>query len=205
MTTGHVLAIKPQRFKATAPVRRKTASGGLGAIPHRRLSRWRLQGANASGKNAASYDYARRVPHLPQSEKKLSQCMIEFLTSQGLGAPNLIDVRFIRGDGGRLAAKAAFKNGNPAITLGNNVYVRPSSWSRISSPSGGAVFFEKVVHSVQWEARGTFDFGLFYALGSLMGGLATGDMHNSPIEAQAIGMSKNLLRAYQKAGSPCQD
>ena len=141
----------------------------------------------------------------PQSEKKLSQCMIEFLTSQGLGAPNLIDVRFIRGDGGRLAAKAAFKNGNPAITLGNNVYVRPSSWSRISSPSGGAVFFEEVVHSVQWEARGTFDFGLFYALGSLMGGLATGDMHNSPIEAQAIGMSKNLLRAYQKAGSPCQD
>ena len=150
-------------------------------------------------------DYGGGEGSAPQSEKKLSQCMIEFLTSQGLGAPNLIDVRFIRGDGGRLAAKAAFKNGNPAITLGNNVYVRPSSWSRISSPSGGAVFFEEVVHSVQWEARGTFDFGLFYALGSLMGGLATGDMHNSPIEAQAIGMSKNLLRAYQKAGSPCQD
>ncbi|MDP2129914.1 MAG: RHS repeat-associated core domain-containing protein [Erythrobacter sp.] len=142
---------------------------------------------------------------LSQNEKKLSKCMIEFLTSQGLGAPNLADVKFHRGDGGRLAAKAAFENGNPAITLGNDVFVRPSSWSRISSPSGGAVFFEEVVHSVQWKARGTFDFGLFYALGSLMGGLATGDMHNSPIEAQAIGMSKNLLRAYQKAGSPCQD
>lgn len=140
----------------------------------------------------------------PQS-KKLSQCMIDFLGSQGLGAPNLGDVTFHRGDGGRMAATTAFRRGHPAITLGNNIYVRSDSWSRISSPSGGRVFFEEVVHSVQWEARGTFDFGLFYALGSLMGGLATGDMHNSPIEAQAIGMSRNLLQAYQDAGSPCQD
>ena len=69
MTTGNVLAIEPQRFKATAPVRRKTASGGLRAIPHRRLSRWRLQGAGASGENAASYDRVRRVPHLPQNDQ----------------------------------------------------------------------------------------------------------------------------------------
>lgn len=67
MTTGHAFAIEPRRFMANAPARRKTASGGLGAIPHRRLSRWRLQGADTSAKNAASYDRARRVPHLAQS------------------------------------------------------------------------------------------------------------------------------------------
>lgn len=68
MAPGSALAIDRQRVQRSAPSRPKTASGGLRPLPHRRLSRWRLQGANASGKNAASYDPWRRVPHLPQSD-----------------------------------------------------------------------------------------------------------------------------------------
>lgn len=46
----------------------KTASGGLRSLPHHRLSRWRLQAPDASGKNRPSYDRVCRVPHLPQSD-----------------------------------------------------------------------------------------------------------------------------------------
>lgn len=67
MTTGHVLAIEPQRFKATAPVRRKTASGASRPGPHRRLSRWHSQALDAPEECRLRYDPSRRVPHLPQN------------------------------------------------------------------------------------------------------------------------------------------
>ncbi len=140
----------------------------------------------------------------PQS-KKLSPCMINFLGSQGLGAPNLGDVTFHRGDGGNIAARTAFARGNPAITIGNNIYVKPTSWGTKSTPSGGATFFEEIVHTVQWDQSGSANFGLAWVLGSVAGALFTGDAHNSPLEAQAMDMSSNLLKAYRRSGSKCSD
>ncbi len=81
MTTGQTLASDQRRFQRSALSRPKTASGASRPLPHRRLSRWRLQPTDASGKNAASYDPVRRGPHLPQSdERKLSPCMVNFLS-----------------------------------------------------------------------------------------------------------------------------
>lgn len=45
----------------------KTASRGLRPLPHRRLSRWRVQATDASGKNRPGYDPVRRGAVLPQS------------------------------------------------------------------------------------------------------------------------------------------
>lgn len=45
---------------------RKTASRGSRLVRHRRLSRWRSQATDASGKMRPSYDRARRCSHLPQ-------------------------------------------------------------------------------------------------------------------------------------------
>jgi RHS repeat-associated protein len=139
--------------------------------------------------------------------KNLSRCMIDFLGSQGLGAPNLTSVTFQRGDGGNLAARMAFQRGHPAITIKNTVYVKPrlETWNKVSSPSGGATFFEEIVHSVQWDQSGSANFGFAWLLGSAAGFVFTGDGHNSPLEAKAIGMSKNLLKAYQKVGAGCPD
>lgn len=129
-----------------------------------------------------------------------------FLKSQGLGAPNLGSVSFRRGDGGNRAARIAFGRGHPAITIGNTVYVRPSSWNRVSTSSGGdPTYFEEVLHTIQWDQSGSANFGFAWVIGSIAGALFTGDAHNSPLEAQAMGMSKNLLKAYQAAGSPCSD
>lgn len=69
MTTGQAIAIDQRRFQRIAAPRPKTASGGLRPIPHRRLSRWRLQGTDASGKMRSRYDWARRGAVLPQSEE----------------------------------------------------------------------------------------------------------------------------------------
>lgn len=46
----------------------KTASRGLRPLAHHRLSRWRLQATDASGKMRPRYDLARRGAVLPQRE-----------------------------------------------------------------------------------------------------------------------------------------
>ena len=56
------------RALAVPTSRPETASGGLRTVPRLRLSRWRLQPTDTSGKIAPSYDRARRCSHLPQSK-----------------------------------------------------------------------------------------------------------------------------------------
>lgn len=127
--------------------------------------------------------------------------MQKFLAGQGLGAPNLPNVTIQEGDGGSSIARAAFAHGNPAVTIDNNVYVKPGKWGEFAPGSPG--YFEETLHTIQWDQSGNFSFGLWWALGSAMGFLATGDAHNSPIEAQAGGMSIDLARAYAAGGNHC--
>ena len=124
--------------------------------------------------------------------------MVNFLRSQGYSSSNLGSVTFHNGADGDLIAQAAFAHGNPAITVGNNVYVAPGNgnWEKISSPSGGATFFEETVHSIQWSSWGRIGFSATYAVASGMGYYNSGDAHNNPVENQAIQMSNQLLKAY---------
>lgn len=124
--------------------------------------------------------------------------MQKFMASQGLMAPNLGSVQFQEGDGGSLIAKAAFAHGNPAVTIQNNVYVKLGHWDQFAPGTAG--FFEEALHTIQWDQSGAANFGLSWVLGSAMGALATGDGHNSPIEAQAGGWSINLAKAYAASG-----
>jgi hypothetical protein len=123
--------------------------------------------------------------------------MQAFLASQGYGAPNLPSVTFHYGADGSTAAKAAFAHGNPAITIENNVYVAPGHWDQFAP--GTADFFEETLHTIQWAESGRANFGLAWILGSIMGAVATGDPHNSPLEAQAMGLAQDLQKAYAQS------
>lgn len=147
-------------------------------------------------------------PRKPESDgapqnntRKISDCMQKFLASKGLGGSNLGSVVFHNGDGGSLIAKAAFAHGNPAITIQNNVYVAPGHWNSFREGTSG--FFEETVHSMQWDVSGAGNFVFAWALGSVAGAAFTGDPHNSPLEAQAMGMSVDLAKAYSEAGAQC--
>lgn len=138
-------------------------------------------------------------------KKKLSQCMIGFLGSQGYNTKGLGDVTFYNGS---LTAQSVYNTmGNPAITIGNSIHVASSAWGRISSPSGGATYFEEIVHTRQYESWGMVGFGAAYGVASGMGAYNTGDAHNNPVENQAIAMSNQLLRAYNNlpASKKCSD
>lgn len=142
---------------------------------------------------------------LPQNEEKLSQCMINFIGSQGYNTSGLGDVTFYRGS---LTAQSVYNTmGNPAITIGNSIHVASSAWSRISSPSGGATYFEEIVHTRQYESWGMLGFGAAYAVASAMGKYDTGDAHNNAVEIRAIVLSNQLLRAYNNlpASKKCPD
>ena len=151
---------------------------------------WALQ-------RASSIDWekeGRLILAAQKRSQKISPCMQAFLASQGYAANNLGAVTFQEGDGGRAIAAMAFRNGNPAITLGNNIYVKPGHWSEFSPGSRG--YFEETLHTIQWNLSGRANFILSWALGTAMGKLATGDPHNSPLEAQAMGLSIDLENAY---------
>jgi RHS repeat-associated protein len=142
----------------------------------------------------------------PPREKKLSACMKAFLTSQGLGARNLDAVTFHEGDGGRWQARRAFGHNNPAITLRNDIYVRGDFWDRKSTPRyGDPTYFEEILHTIQWDESGGGNFISSWLLGTAAGALFTGDPHDSPLEAQAMGWSKRLLQAYRNSGRKCTD
>ncbi|GAA4776995.1 hypothetical protein GCM10023219_26000 [Stakelama sediminis] len=142
-------------------------------------------------------------PPSPQREqtRRISPCMQKFLASKGLGGPNLGSVVFHNGDGGSLAAKAAFAHGNPAITIQNNVYVAPGHWNSFREGTSG--FFEETIHTMQWDQSGAGNFGFAWVIGSIAGALFTGDPHNSPLEAQAMGMSVDLAKEYSQAAAQC--
>jgi hypothetical protein len=61
----------------------------------------------------------------------------------------------------------------------------------------------KKIHSIQWSVSGKTGFVFAWATGSMMGKLATGDAHNSPLEAQAMGISQDLANAYRSSGKQC--
>lgn len=141
---------------------------------------------------------ATPTPKPQNNKRKISPCMQAFLASQGYGASNLPNVTFHNGADGSLLAKAAFAHGNPAITIQNDVYVAPGQGNNFRPGTTG--FFEETIHTIQWDQSGAFSFSAQYLSGSAMGLLATGDPHNSPIEAQAMGLSQDLAKAYAKSG-----
>jgi hypothetical protein len=133
--------------------------------------------------------------------------MIGFLNSQGFGGPNLPDVRFLFGMRENLATEIAQNWGASAITLGNDIFVRPDRWSSVTNPLAGPVYFEEVVHTMQFHVSGNADFGIMYGLAMAMGFVSSGDPHANHIEAQAIGFSRQLYDAYQarRPASRCSD
>jgi RHS repeat-associated protein len=140
-----------------------------------------------------------------QKKKKLSQCMIGFLKSQGYNGAGLDQVTFY---GGSLTAETIRTTmGNPAITIGNSIHVASNSWARVSSPSGGATYFEEIIHTRQWHSWGRVGFAAAYAVAAGMGKYNTGDAHNNPVENQAIALANQLLRAYNNlsANKKCSD
>lgn len=140
----------------------------------------------------------------PPKTKRLSQCMINFLSSQGLGAPNLASLVFQEGAVGLKSAFAHKLLDRGAITLSNRVYVRSEDWARVTSPQTGT-YFEEIVHSIQAHVTGEAMFRLNYfqnAFGSFFVGSSPA---NSPAELQAVGLSKKLLGVYQKSGAKCPD
>jgi RHS repeat-associated protein len=174
---------------ATAPCSSRVFNGNNGScFPSGGGVIANFPGGSGSGASNAT-------PAQPQT-KMLSPCMISFLGTQGFNSKNLSDVTFYDGANGSLIASTAFSNGNPAITVRNNVYVAPGYWRSISTPNGGATFFEETVHTVQWSKWGTIGFVATYGVASGMGKYKTGDAHNNPVENQAIQMSNQLFNAY---------
>jgi RHS repeat-associated protein len=135
-------------------------------------------------------------------QKKVSQCMINFIASQGYNTSGLENVTFYKGS---LTAQSVYNTmGNPAITIGNSIHVASAAWRGISSPSGGAAYFEEIIHTRQYQSWGMMGFGAAYGVASAMGkvrgynmsGFIFGDAHDNPVEQQAIAMSVGLLKAY---------
>ena len=191
---------------AAAPSRRKTASGGLRLILHRRLSRWRLQGAGASRKMRPGYDRARRVPHLPQSQK-LSPCQIAFLSDQlaarGMPTDHLGQVRFVSGldSNANIFSRRAFNTGH-VVTQGNTIYVPPGSFDTVAN-FRSRTGFEEVYHTSQFASEGSA-FYPSYAANSIGGWLATGDGYNGNLYEVFAKRAASEMRAA--AGSQmCQN
>jgi len=86
--------------------------------------------------------------------------------------------------------------GNPAITIGSSINVASAAWARISTPSGGATYFEEILHTRQFEAWGIPGFGSAYIVAAAVAEHDTGDAHNNIYENQAITLSVDLLKAY---------
>jgi Domain of unknown function (DUF4157) len=78
-------------------------------------------------------------------------------------------VRFVPGPGNQPLAAAAFINGNPAITIGNTVYIKPSTYSKLggndlsATPEGIEMLIHEYTHVVQYARLGFAVFGARYA------------------------------------------
>ena len=78
-------------------------------------------------------------------------------------------VRIVAGPGNQPLAAAAFLNGNPAITIGNTIYVKPSvsrdrggaDWT--TNPEGVELLLHEYTHVVQYARLGFATFGKRYA------------------------------------------
>lgn len=78
---------------------------------------------------------------------------------------DLSNVRIVDGAGNNPAAAAAFRNGNPAITIGNTVYVKPGTYSADFSKSakGIELLAHEFAHVDQYQDLGFGSFGVKYA------------------------------------------
>ncbi len=78
---------------------------------------------------------------------------------------DLSNVRIVDGPGNNPAAAAAFRNGNPAITIGNTVYVKPGTYSADFSKSakGIELLAHEFAHVDQYQVLGFGSFGVKYA------------------------------------------
>jgi hypothetical protein len=140
-----------------------------------------------------------------EGAQTISPCMQQFLASQGYGSPNLPSIEFHRGTDGSMAAKIAFNVfGNPAITIGNNIYVSPSAWDAGQFGPGTSGFFEETIHSIQWSQSGQANFVASWIGGSASAMMMTGHGHDSPLEAEAIIISHKLQTEYQNARAKCR-
>lgn len=78
-------------------------------------------------------------------------------------------VRFVPGSGNQPLAVAAFINGNPAITIGNTVYIKPSTYTDLggndlsATPEGIEMLIHEYTHVVQYARLGFAVFGARYA------------------------------------------
>lgn len=78
---------------------------------------------------------------------------------------DLSNVRIVDGAGNNPAAAAAFRNGNPAITIGNTVYVKPGTYSADFSKTakGVELLAHEFAHVDQYQDLGFGSFGVKYA------------------------------------------
>jgi hypothetical protein len=78
---------------------------------------------------------------------------------------DLSNVRIVDGPGNNPAAAAAFRNGNPAITIGNTVYVKPGTYSADFSKTakGVELLAHEFAHVEQYQRLGFGSFGVKYA------------------------------------------
>jgi Domain of unknown function (DUF4157) len=78
---------------------------------------------------------------------------------------DLSNVRIVDGAGNNPAAAAAFRNGNPAITIGNTVYVKPGTYAADFSktPKGIELLAHEFTHVEQYQRLGFGSFGVKYA------------------------------------------
>jgi Domain of unknown function (DUF4157) len=78
---------------------------------------------------------------------------------------DLSNVRIVDGPGNNPAAAAAFRNGNPAITIGNTVYVKPGTYSADFSKTakGVELLAHEFAHVDQYQDLGFGSFGAKYA------------------------------------------
>ena len=76
-------------------------------------------------------------------------------------------VRIVRGPGLSLFAFAAFRKGNPAITIGNTIYIKYDHavpHSDLTGSIGGVrLLCHEYTHVVQWREQGYTGFGKRYA------------------------------------------
>jgi hypothetical protein len=93
-----------------------------------------------------------------------------FLEKRAMPASHLENVQFIKGMKGHgWVVDQALKNGNPAITRGNIVYVRDDYWAKATDPSK-ETFWSEIFHTSQYQL-GNFESNY---LSGIIGSIFTG-------------------------------
>jgi len=140
------------------------------------------------------------APRKPQSARP-NQCQRNFLKSQlarrGMPTGQVDQLRFVSGldSNAGFYTRRAYNTGAIAVTQGNTVYVRPTSFSDIAN-FRTRTSFEEAYHSAQFASDPGFYHS--YGMGGIAGFLAFGDEYNGNImEAFAKGFAKEAGNAFQ--------